>query len=369
MGIIRILLAVSVVISHSTPLFGLELVPGNIAVELFFIISGFYMALVLSEKYTLEKDKLFWLNFYKSRFLRLYPVFVALSVCGWIYFGLLALYFGKVPANGFVEIYERMPWWGDAFAIFSNLTMIGQDIPSLFHISPDGIMHFFYSRTAGTTEDGAIWVGQVRSIGQAWSIGTEIWFYLLAPFLVRRSNVIIAAIAIISLGLKIFMEVHLNYLTYFFFPAQLVFFLIGVLAYKIGKLHSFIHLKTSGFIGLSLFSLSLTVYQLVNSQYYQIYLFILLGLFIYPIFCLTAHSQTDRFIGELSYPIYMVHMLIISVTNPIFHKLLGLKVAPSWIFLTLSIIASVLIYFYIEKPFNQYRKRFATPEKAITENK
>ena len=45
---------------------------GEIAVELFFIISGFYMSLILNEKYN-TPDKI--LIFYKNRFLKLFPIY------------------------------------------------------------------------------------------------------------------------------------------------------------------------------------------------------------------------------------------------------------------------------------------------------
>ena len=71
LGIIRFLLAMAVVLSHIGSVMGeiiFSLPHGIIAVELFFIISGFYMALILSGKYSAPgKVKLFYLN----RFLRL----------------------------------------------------------------------------------------------------------------------------------------------------------------------------------------------------------------------------------------------------------------------------------------------------------
>ena len=41
MGLLRVLLAVAVLITHGGSIFGINLVPGDIAVEAFFIISGF----------------------------------------------------------------------------------------------------------------------------------------------------------------------------------------------------------------------------------------------------------------------------------------------------------------------------------------
>ena len=51
MGIIRFLLALAVVAFHSQRILGLRLMGGNEAVEIFFIISGFYMSLILRGKY------------------------------------------------------------------------------------------------------------------------------------------------------------------------------------------------------------------------------------------------------------------------------------------------------------------------------
>ena len=56
MGILRTILALAVVVYHSYKLFGLRMCGGQVAVESFYMISGFYMALILNEKYK-TKDK------------------------------------------------------------------------------------------------------------------------------------------------------------------------------------------------------------------------------------------------------------------------------------------------------------------------
>ena len=52
MGVLRLMLALSVVIQHLDGAFGGHsgILPGTIAVEIFFAISGFYMSLILSGK-------------------------------------------------------------------------------------------------------------------------------------------------------------------------------------------------------------------------------------------------------------------------------------------------------------------------------
>ena len=70
MGLVRIILAISVYLGHAWPLFPPkvhEMSGGVISVRLFYIISGYLIAMVLSEKYGSLK------NFYFSRALRLLP--------------------------------------------------------------------------------------------------------------------------------------------------------------------------------------------------------------------------------------------------------------------------------------------------------
>src|SRR5947209_17753171 len=71
MGILRMLLAISVLLLHTqdTQLFSLA---GDMAVPAFFIISGFYMALILNEKYI---GKHSYKVFITNRLLRLYPMY------------------------------------------------------------------------------------------------------------------------------------------------------------------------------------------------------------------------------------------------------------------------------------------------------
>lgn len=65
MGIIRILLAISVAIHHTGPIFGHTLFGGDGIVQSFFVISGFYVTMIYTEKSYSRK-----LEFYKSRFFR-----------------------------------------------------------------------------------------------------------------------------------------------------------------------------------------------------------------------------------------------------------------------------------------------------------
>jgi len=101
MGILRFILALSVVITHSTSIFGLRGVGGQIAVQAFYIISGFYMTLILNEKYIGVNNS--YKLFITNRFLRLYPTY-------WVVLLLTIIY------SVFVSVYSN----GNDFALFGN---------------------------------------------------------------------------------------------------------------------------------------------------------------------------------------------------------------------------------------------------------
>ena len=78
MGLLRLYLALCVIFTHdgvrqnSIPLI---IYNGSQAVQIFFVISGFYMALILSEKYRSPVE------FYASRFIRIYlPYWTVLGI-------------------------------------------------------------------------------------------------------------------------------------------------------------------------------------------------------------------------------------------------------------------------------------------------
>jgi peptidoglycan/LPS O-acetylase OafA/YrhL len=77
MGLLRVLLAISVFMAHAPQsglTQGLRGFGGSNAVEIFFIVSGFYIALILDKSYSTK------IGFYKNRILRLYPIYYI--ICG-----------------------------------------------------------------------------------------------------------------------------------------------------------------------------------------------------------------------------------------------------------------------------------------------
>jgi len=73
MGYLRIILALSVIFYHAGNIFGYTGMNGLMAVHVFFIISGFYMAFIVINKYSKSKKPYF--TFISNRFLRIYPIY------------------------------------------------------------------------------------------------------------------------------------------------------------------------------------------------------------------------------------------------------------------------------------------------------
>src|SRR3954467_14245222 len=71
MGLLRFILAASVIAAHSSPILGIPMAGGLLSVQLFFMISGYYMALILETKYLTKPDG--YRLFLSNRFLRIFP--------------------------------------------------------------------------------------------------------------------------------------------------------------------------------------------------------------------------------------------------------------------------------------------------------
>ena len=96
MGLIRFLLAFAVLLGHS-PTATFKFIHAGTAVQAFFVVSGFYMALVLDGKYTDTK------LFYSNRLLRLAPAYFAMMAIA-----LVALVGFEVTATSTLGIFESV---------------------------------------------------------------------------------------------------------------------------------------------------------------------------------------------------------------------------------------------------------------------
>lgn len=352
MGILRFLLAISVVIAHSTSIFGVEMVGGQMAVQSFFIISGFYMTLILKEKYI--GDNKSYKLFISNRALRLYPIywlilFLTISYSGYIYFITDGSEFGKFYP--YIAHYKDLNIGSLFFLIFTNIFLFFQDIVMFLGLDLQNGNLFFTENFRNTKP----MLFEFLLVPQAWTIGVEILFYVIAPFLVRRKLFVILLLIIASLLLRcyLFYGLNLNYdpWTARFFPTEIVFFLLGTLAYHLYKKYQQYNFKKTylHLIWVSIVLLTL-IYGFVKIPFkeliYLIYFFVCLPF----VFILTKKYKKDAYIGELSYPIYISHVFVMMILS---HH----KIPVNGITLVLfTVFISVLLNEFVAKKIEKIRQ-------------
>jgi peptidoglycan/LPS O-acetylase OafA/YrhL len=335
---------------------GSSLMSGQVAVEIFFVISGFYMSLILRTKYQYRPG-----TFFLNRALRLYPAYALVLLMTWAWTAVIWLYLGHLPASGTSDAYAAMSSWQSAAITFSNLTMIGQDVLRLLYYKIGSGFYFMHASPfdtsgayVGDSADGAKWVGEFQKIGQAWSLGIEVWFYALAPMLVRLRARSLLAIAILSFGLRGAMRTGdaTSFFAYFFFPANLGFFLIGILLDRWTKALSMP--RSAAQIALPLaFSYSIICSTAFPASDWLQYALILL---IPSLFTLTKKSHWDGEIGNLSYPVYLCHGLVIGTLTTV-------HVRSALIAIVATILLSAAIYRLLECPIDTYRQEIVRRSK------
>lgn len=340
MGFIRLFLAISVVMGHTGgTIFGFHGIYPFPAVNAFFIISGFYMTLVLNEKYDPTHNSLFFVN----RIIRLFPTyFIGLALALIVSVLLPAANTWQKPNDAFSWIY----------VLSMNLFIFGQDLVYVFCIP-----------------DGERCVDPWASLDPpAWSIAVELMFYAIAPFLLRSINktAAFAAAGIAYLFVltvwdadilqfwksSVLPNATIATLRYYFFPSSIMFFGLGSLSYHIHKLARRGDLKRA--FGYSFIFL---VLALMRPEAYLTWKRTLLFALLLPIiFELTKKSTIDRLVGEFSYPVYILHFPILAVLY------------QSWItdtpwFTVTAVLttlgAAAIVFLMVERPIDAYRAKLS----------
>jgi peptidoglycan/LPS O-acetylase OafA/YrhL len=382
MGLFRLALAWSVLLGHSGGhgFFGLAFLDRQLAVQSFFIISGFYMALVLNEKY-LGPGR--YQVFVQQRFLRLYPTYFILLVF------ILAID-GAVSVIGHAP-YASIEHWGKeghvltpasiALLVAANLLVLGQDVVSLLDVNTlTGQMAFFHQGENGLS---AHWFFLNRP---SWSLSVEFFFYLLAPLLVCRTVVFQAGMLLASLALRMWLGHTLGHAegdawTYTFFPPNLCFFLAGSLGYVF-----YMNFRPRLEAGLPKHRWTFYVFAVFIAAYNRlpfahdlaVVLIPLVCLMVPVLFCATRKNRIDRLIGELSYPFYLIHEHVLIYMKSVFVSLfrspedhLPVLYAPCCAFTTL--LLAWLFYRLIETRTERYRenlfRRFRDQPSALDPDK
>jgi peptidoglycan/LPS O-acetylase OafA/YrhL len=332
MGTLRFLLALSVAYGHLAK--PLSFPTSDIAVQSFYVISGFYMALVLNEKYGPGS---YWL-FVSNRLLRLWPSYFVVLI--------LSLAF----ANNWQPVFA-LSWSDIAFFIGSQILIVGQDL-YLFLFVDNGALAFTAHYTDVSTP-----LYSFAPIPQAWTLGLEIYFYLLAPFLVRRGPVFIAMMIAASLALRMWLQWAFGLSgqpwSFRFFPSEIALFMAGSLGYYVYASQYEAQRRLVKTL-LSLAAALLFVALAINrwdgvSRLASLSLLALVIVGVPRLFEITRNIAWDKYVGELSYPLYVCHFLAGWMLMP--NTLPGVYEA-----LFLSLAASLALYHLFDKPIDAWRQ-------------
>lgn len=308
---------------------------GHVAVVLFFVLSGFLITtLLLKEK---EKTQSISLkNFYLRRILRVWPLYFIILACS---------------------------------VLFVNYSPQGITLVLSLAIFPNIAEAFYYG-----------WAGSP----QIWSIGTEEQFYLGWPFLLKfckKRMMLILIILFVGISvlpqLVIFISDQLNtntktmdYVNRIFnmtkFNCMAVGGIFALIALEHAKLSNFLNKKifviTSVVLSFSLWFAGIS-FDPFNDEVYAI----LFGLLIFNLaYSRNVPSSIDiapiKFLGKISYGIYMYHWMIIAMILhyfPVFHGNTYLSNVILYLcVIGVTIIVSAVSFYLIEHRLLKLKDKF-----------
>lgn len=373
MGYFRVILALMVVFSHrgSIGIAGWFLQGGAIfAVKAFFMVSGFYMALVIHDRY----HSLPVASFYASRALRLLPIYWILALIT-----IVAEYVLARPGEQFYSLVSPLYYWGGpnglhaagipaglwAYLAISETTLIGADTWLWLGFSSiDGTLSLAPDYGPHATSGNAL-----SPVPQAWSIGCELWFYLIAPFIVRRLRLVLllAAGSLVCRFLLARYGFSGEPWNRAVFPSELIFFLLGVLAYHVylrfpryrfpvGRERLCTLASLAAACAIAPLSILLKQTSAMDVIPYMATLALLPCLF-----RATKDNLRDSLVGELSYPLYMVHNLVYGLIAAIpidLQAYTGKTFGWALFSLIWVVAAAFALDRYVARPIDRLRRKF-----------
>ena len=294
-GLFRLLLAAAVLLSHLS-----RFDVGRLAVLLFFYLSGYWVTRVWQAKFGPRAT----LRFYAARYLRIAPLYL--------------------------------------------LTLVVAAMLNGIRIAPENVVLF---GTATTGHD---------PIGVSWSLDIELQFYLLLPALVlllsRVSSVATIALSLAAAVAGVVLENTVGLHTVLkFLPA----FILGLLTFTRGWRPSQLtaNLSLAAFVAMTAITaftpfLDKKAPDPFDEDIWSF--FWMLPLLPYVARSLEVRSTPlDRHFGNLSYPLYLVHVPAVSLLQA--HMAFGAagKLAAA----ALSSLAALALYVVVDRPVDRWRVR------------
>ncbi|WP_272023346.1 acyltransferase family protein [Olleya namhaensis] len=304
------------------------------AVDMFFVLSGFLITYLL----LVEKNKtgtINFKNFYIRRILRIWPVYYLT-----IFVTLILIYFNVVPTVS--DLTTSLLFYMFLMANISYLLRIN-----------------------------------LPTITPLWSVGVEEQFYLIWPYIVKKTKKYLWFFSVFFLGgcaLRVVSRYTLNevapMLVEFLYSFRINIMALGAFgAYLVYSNHKFLNIIFRRDLQLLswcilLFSIiyhPIHIRTFVDSEVNSIfYLIIILNVACNPKTVFTLENKVFDFFGRISYGIYMYHMVVIYVCSYIyikFNMVLNYYMILAIIVLV-TLIGSYISFVYFETPFLKMKKKF-----------
>lgn len=310
MGTFRLLLALAVLVAHAEGMTRPEpdwlsalvrSIGGFHSVQAFFVISGFYMALVMATTYG-SRPRTFLVN----RILRLLPAYWLVGGVTLIGYAVLPDTFGFIaPAPvsdcDTVPLAERFLW--SVYGLVTGVSLLGQGAPAF---APSSL---------------CAWpIPMLFPVPQSWSLGAEAVFYLLTPWLVGRRTRSLVALVVATMAVRaamLWVGVPFFPWQQRLVPLELGGFVLGILAYRA-------HVagwRRGGWLAAGILWIGAAGWGWVFGRTYayspgaSLWLLPLVAVLVPPLFTLTGRWRWDRRIGELSYPVFLWHIVVLAVAS------------------------------------------------------
>jgi peptidoglycan/LPS O-acetylase OafA/YrhL len=331
MGPLRLFLAMSVMFFHIGKFKWFPTVPADFAVNSFFVMSGFYISLGLNERYKIPANNV---EFYIGRVLRLWPIYL---------FSIAILF----PTGILTQIAHRileLPTAMMVLAFFSNIFIFGSDL--LLHMSAvDGSIRFS-EFGVDPNHNGANVIVNLP----VWTLSMEVLFYTCAPFIVRnfkRSIIFFCIGAFYLFGIRYFANLLPPLRTDLYYPGPAFFFGLGTLGYWIHRKFP-LTIKKNVIAYLILFGMVL----LGSGNLLYATAFFSISVLARPVFDRTKRNKVDQWFGDLSYPLYILHIPITILVRSQGY----FEVSTTSYFLSI-IFGTLVVVYLVERPINNYRSR------------
>lgn len=346
---IRALAASLVILWHTDEfayLFGLpsygygETGMAGCAVTLFFVLSGFLITYLLLK----EKDKYGTVavgKFYGRRILRIWPVYYLAVLGGCLFFHQLAT--------------EKGPPAGQSWLAYSLYIFLMPNVAYAFGLG-------------------------VRSIKPLWSVGVEEQFYLVWPWLVKKSRHLLGTLFFILfavVGLKIVLRFAENGPFYQLIRLTAIDSMAigGIGGWMVHRKHpwlAYVYSRAAQvfgwcFLGACILYRPLQITSLLDSELHAlVFVVLILNVSTNPATLVRLENPLANFLGRISYGLYVYHMPLLCILGQVLGPVVQ-PLQPAWARLGLVILivyaSSVslawLSYTVMESRFLAYKARLA----------